>query len=70
MDDEVIRELWQAKEDIAAEHNHDIWALFTYFKSGTLDSNTYTATSIRHVAREDGIHEAPAKTPNESSPQE
>jgi hypothetical protein len=61
MNDEVLNELWQAKEDIAAEHTHDIWALFAYFTSGALDPHAYTSTSTRHVAREDGIHESPGE---------
>ena len=63
MDDEVLKELWQIKEDIAAEHNHDIKALFAYFKSAELAYQTDRATSARYVVREGGVDPFPSKEP-------
>ncbi len=63
MDDEVLKELWQVKEDIAAEHNHDIKALFAYFKSAELAYQTDPATSARYVVREGGVDPFPSKAP-------
>lgn len=33
MPDEIIKELWQIKEDIAREHGYDIEALAAYLKT-------------------------------------
>jgi len=63
MDDEVLKELWQVKEDIAAEHNHDIKALFAYFKSAELAYQTDPATSARYVVREGAADPFPSKAP-------
>lgn len=63
MDDEVLKELWQVKEDIAAEHNHDIKALFAYFKSAELAYQTDPATSARYVVREGDVDPFPNKAP-------
>ena len=57
MDDEVLNELWKAKEEIAAEHNHDVWALLAYFKEAELKSQPqpyHAPASKRFVAQEDG----------------
>ncbi|MBL7646196.1 MAG: hypothetical protein JNK74_08410 [Candidatus Hydrogenedentes bacterium] len=63
MEDEVSKELWQVKEEIAAEHNHDIKALFAFFKSAELAYQTDPATFARYVVREGGVNPFPSKDP-------
>lgn len=36
MTDEIIRELWKTKEQIAKEHGYDVKALAAYFQSRKL----------------------------------
>jgi hypothetical protein len=65
MDDDVLNELRQVKEDIATEHNHDIGALFAYFKSTKVATKASATASRRHVAREGGLESFP-NTPAKS----
>lgn len=54
MEDEVMEEFRKIKDDIAAEHNHDVWALYAYFNSVELPpgARRYSASPARIVARE------------------
>jgi len=39
MTDEIIRELWQIKEDIASEHSYDVKRLVKYLKEKERNGN-------------------------------
>lgn len=49
-----MEELRKIKDDIATEHNHDVWAMYAYFNSAELPpgARLYSASPARFVVRE------------------
>ena len=55
MSDEIIKELWQVKDDIAREHNHDVRRLAEYLQGQTPSApgQTVDGRSVNEVAETD-----------------
>ena len=43
MSDEIIRELWQIKDEVAQDHDHDVRALATHLQGREDSSHLHTA---------------------------
>ena len=55
MSDEIIKELWQVKDDIAREHNHDVRELARYLqgRSQAVRDQTVNGRSVKETAETD-----------------
>lgn len=55
MSDEIIKELWQVKDDIAREHNHDVRELARYLqgRSQAVHDQTVDGRSAKEMAETD-----------------